>query len=360
MKDLGLDAMVAFSKENVAYGAGYVVPSQALDIRDRCFSVVVAADGNASMLLTENELPDARTRGTIPNLFGYKEFDDDPMVVLTEIVTNMGLGKGRIAVELDALAADRWERLKALLSGAEVVHGAEAFSRARMLKVPEEIEAMRAVCMIAEQAQAAAHQGIPRGGTERDVYRKIVGAALEHGADSVVMVQVAADERSMLSNPTPSDRELQVGSIVKVDTFIEKSAYLSDTGRSFAVVSATPRQRDVWKRMQEVLSSLEEAIDPGVSTRFIWELFLREFERRNLKPAMRFVGHGLGMSLHEPPYINARSTATIEANMVLAIEPVAVIDGVGLHLEDNLVVTDQGVDILTTRFDQELITVDFV
>jgi Xaa-Pro dipeptidase len=65
MDEFGFDALVAYSKENVAYGAGYVVPSQALSVRDRHFAVVVNRDGKAAMLLTSNELQEAQARSTI-------------------------------------------------------------------------------------------------------------------------------------------------------------------------------------------------------------------------------------------------------------------------------------------------------
>ena len=59
MKRFGLDAMVAYSMENVAYGIGYIIPSQALNLRARQFAVAVNRDGKATLLLTSNELPEA-------------------------------------------------------------------------------------------------------------------------------------------------------------------------------------------------------------------------------------------------------------------------------------------------------------
>ena len=75
-----------------------------------------------------------------------------------------------------------------------------------------------------------------------------------------------------------------------------------------------------------------------------------------MAPAMRFLGHGLGLSLHEEPFIAAHTDTPLEAGMVFAIEPVyKTDDGMGFHLEDNLIVTATGVENMTARFGPDLI-----
>ncbi len=118
MERHGLDALVAYSKENVAYGAGYTVPSQLLNIRNRQFAVACNRDGKAAMLLTANELQEAQARGTLRDLRPYDEFADDPMAVLAAILRDLGVAEGRIGLEMDAIPADRWEALRQLLPRA--------------------------------------------------------------------------------------------------------------------------------------------------------------------------------------------------------------------------------------------------
>jgi Xaa-Pro aminopeptidase len=352
-----LDALVGYSKENVAYGIGYVIPSQALGLRDRQFALAVNGDGRAGLLLTANEAEEARLRSKVDDLRPYDEFTEDPMEVLTQLLRELGVERGRVGIELDAFPADRWERLKRLLPDAQFVAGSPAFQEARMIKTSGELESLRAAARIADLAQLEARADIHEGMLERDLYRLVVDRALANGADSVLLVQVAAGERSGLSNPAPSDRPLRRGDVVKIDTFVSVNGYLSDTGRWIVIGQATDEQRRIWGQMQETMAALHEAIRPGVVARDLWQTFVREFARRDMQPAIRFLGHGLGLSLHEEPFVASHSETVIEEGMVLAIEPIYRQGEIGFHLEDNLIVTADGVENMTSRLGTELAVV---
>lgn len=357
MERHGLDALVGYSKESVAYGAEYVVPSQALGIRSRQFAVAVNADGRAAMLLSANELDEARARSAIRDLRPYDEFAADPMATLAGALTDLGVERGTIGLEMDAIPADRWEALQRALPHATWRNGAPALHDARMVKTPEELGRLRKAARIADRAQAEAHPNVREGMTEQDMFRLIVDGALAAGAEAVVMVQVATGERSSYSNPTPSSAPLRRGEVVKVDTFITEKGYFSDTGRAVVVGEATANQREIWAAMQETLAEVLAAIRPGVSTRELWDVFERSFAKQDMEPAISFLGHGLGLSLHEEPFIAAHTDTELEAGMAFAIEPVYRVGNVLYHLEDNVIVTDDGVENMTSHFGPDLIVV---
>ena len=357
MDEQGLDALLAYSKENIAYGIGYTIPSQALGTRDRQFALLTTRDGAAALLLTSNEVDEARARSGVQDLRPYDEFADDPMRVLADAMADLGVDGGRVGVEMDAMPADRWEALKPLVPKARLEPAGSAFARARMIKTPEELDRLRRAAHIADIAQAEAHPRLREGMTEQEVYRVIVDRALANGADNVLLVQVAAGERSSFSNPSPSDRTLNRGDVVKIDTFVSVDSYLSDTGRAIVVGEASPKHVDVWKRMQETLSDIHASIRPGVRANEVWDAFVRSFATRGMEPAIRFLGHGLGLSLHEEPFIAAHSTTVLEAGMVLAVEPIYRDGDIGFHLEDNLIVTDDGVENMTTLIGPDLVVV---
>jgi Xaa-Pro aminopeptidase len=357
MEQFDLDALVAYSKENVAYGLGYTVPSQALGTRNRQFAVALNRDGRDAMLLTANEQQEAEARGDIADLRPYNEFLDDPMAVLAQALTDLGVAEGRIGLEMDAIPADRWEDLRKHLPRATWVHGAEAFHRARMIKTPRELAYLRRAAGIADVAQAEAHAEICVDMTEQDVYRLIVDRALAHGAESVAMVQVAAGERSSFSNPTPSNRPLRWGDVVKIDVFVSSNGYMSDTGRAIVIGEATREQRNIWAHMEETLAAVEDAIRPGASTHQLWDIFVKTFAKYQMAPAIRFLGHGLGLSLHEEPFIAAHTDTPLEAGMVFAIEPIYREGDTGYHLEHNLIVTDAECENMTAHFAPGLIVV---
>lgn len=355
MEQHGLDAMVAVSTDNVAYGAGYIVPSQALGIRNRKFAVVSTNSGESAMLLTSNEVDEARERSSITDLRPYDEFSDEPMTVLADALRQKGLSDAVIGVELDAFPADQWEALQKALPDARWRPAAPAFSTARMIKTPKEIEHLRKAASIAMAGQLEAHRSFRAGMTEHEAYRLLNEQMLSRGADSVVMIQVAAGERSLYSNPAPGNTPFENGKAVKIDVFVTSQGYLSDTGRSVVIGNSSARQRDVWAKMNDVMSLILDSVRPGVTTRELWDLFVREFERRSLQPAMRFLGHGLGLSLHEEPFVAAHTDTVLEPGMVFAIEPVCADDGNGYHLEDILLVTEDGHENLTPDFPRDLV-----
>ena len=355
MDEGGFDGLVAYSKENIAYAIGYTISSQALCVRDRQFALAVNRDGDAILVLTANEAEEASTRSAVKTLRPYDEFNDDPMAVLAGALDELGLVDGRVGVEMDAMPADRWEALKRHLPDSRLEAAGHAFARARMVKTPGELERLRAASRIADLAQLDAYEQIREGMTEHELYRLIVDRALGHGAETVLLVQVAAGERSVLSNPTPSDRPLRRGDVVKIDTFVSIGDYLCDTGRAFVVGEASAEQRDIWRRMQETLADIHATIRPGVRADEVWHAFVDSFGRRNMEPAIRFLGHGLGLSLHEEPFIAAHSTTVLEAGMVLAVEPIYRQGTDGFHLEDNLIVTETGTENMTSRIGPELV-----
>ncbi|MHA6797731.1 M24 family metallopeptidase (plasmid) [Pseudonocardia bannensis] len=355
MREFGLDALVAHSPDNVAYGAGYTVPSQSLGMRNRQFVTVCTSDGQSAMLLTANEVDEARDRSSIERLYPYDEFTEDPMAVLAGMLSDLGITDGAVGIELDAFPADRWQDLQRLTPKVGWRPAAAAFARARMVKTEREIALLRESAGIAVRAQMDAYPQLRPGMTEREAYRLVADRALALGADKIVMIQVAAGERSIYSNPSPGGTPFIAGEPVKFDVFVTKEGYLSDTGRSVVVGSASERQRRTWARMQDVFDVIRETIRPGVSTREVWDVFVREFGARSMAPAIRFLGHGLGLSLHEEPFIAAHSDTVLEPGMVFAVEPIFVDGREGYHLEDNLLVTEDGYENLTPQFGRELV-----
>lgn len=349
-----IDALVGYSKENVRYCAGYTVQSQEMGIHSRQFAVAINRDGKDTMLLTANELQEAQARSTISDLRPYDEFTDDPMAVLAQSLKDLGVSRGRVGLEMDAIPADRWEALKKHLPHTTWVPGGELFHEARMVKTPAELDHLRRAARIADEAQADAHRNVREGMTEQDLYRAVVGSALERGAERVLMVQVAAGERSSYSNPVPSQEPLRRGDIVKIDVFVTSAGYLSDTGRAIAIGEAKPEYMEAWKRMQETMAAVHAAIRPGARTSELWSVFTKSFARHGMEPAIRFLGHGLGLSLHEEPFIAGHTDTELEAGMVFAIEPIYRIGDIGFHLEDNLIVTKTGVENMTSLFKPEL------
>ncbi len=357
MGEHDLDAVVGFSKENVAYLTSYVVQSQALDLSHRHFAVVLTRDGATAFMVTIGELSEAERRSAIRDLRPYDDFSVAPMKVLADVLIDLGLAAGRVGLDLEGLSAVCWDDLKLRLPGTAFSGVSDLFKAARMTKTPAEIASLRAASSISEVAQAAAHAAAEPGMTEQDLRRLIVDAALAAQAEAILSVQVAAGERSVLANPVSGDRAFRAGEIVKIDVSVTVDGYCSDTGRAVVVGGPDAHQEEVWAHLQETMRAIHRSIRAGASTVSVWETFVDEFARKDRAPVYRFLGHGLGLGLHEEPFVWSGAGGLLQEGMVLSVEPVYHDGDTGYHLEDTLVVTADGLENFTARFGPELITI---
>lgn len=346
----GLDALLVQSTENTHYLIGHPIQSQALDMRHRTFLTVLTPDGHCVLVASRAEVPDIEENAFGVDIISYDEFSDDLTEVIRVALETADISGGRVGTEQDSLTLRVSERVRTLLPAAELVPSLDLLDTARAIKTAPEIAAMRQAAAYAVRAQEAMYEAVEAGWTEREAATFLVGRLLDEGADGYKTLQVAAGPRSQLANPSPGDAVLGSGQPIKVDLFPTVAGYLSDTGRTFSIGSAAPALRAQWAAAEDVLATMAAFIQPGMTGDAVWSEYLQQLATLGLAPAMRFLGHGLGLGLHEAPFIAPGSTQRIEPGMVLALEPVTTLDGVGLHIENVYQVTDSGLVNLTDGY----------
>lgn len=346
----GLDVLVVQSKENIRYLTGHLIQSLELDLRHRTFVAFLTADGRCSLVASKAEVPDIQENAHGVDILGYDEFGDDLADVLQWALESIGGSGGRIGLEEDSLTMQVLDRLRQLQPAAQMVSALHVLDAARAIKTAPEIAAMKRAAHCAVSAQSAMYEVVDGGWSERKVASFLVGRLFDAGADGYKTIQVAAGRRSQLANPSPGDVPVGTGQPIKVDLFPSYGGYLSDTGRTFSIGSANPALEQQWTKAEDILADIAAYIQPGMTGDAVWSRYLRLLAEQDLSPAMRFLGHGLGLGLHEAPFIAAGSTEQIQPGMVLALEPVTNHDGVGLHIENVYEVTDTGLVNLTDGY----------
>lgn len=348
-----LKAIITISPENVAYTAGFPVPSQQIPIRERFFACVVAQDGRTCMLVADMEESQARSDSRISDIVSYNEWTEDPVDILANILREHGAEAGAVGIELDFLPAKYKLRLDEALPNVHFVNCEEILGDLRMIKTAEEIETMRRIGRIAENAHYQAVQDTEPGATEMDLALGLYDALLRGGAESIRMVVVGSGERSQHANPGPTDREMLPGELVRVDIYATENGYLSDVARTMVIGEPTDEQKRVWEVLKDVQDKCLAMIRPGAETADIYRYYAEQFEEAGLSP-LKFLGHGLGLTLHEGPYINEYTNAQLQEGMVLCIEPFHILTGVeGYQLEDEVLVTADGCELLTDQYSSE-------
>ena len=353
------DCIVGMSLENATYAGGFPVPSQVFGNRSRLVMAVIMRTGRSRHIVVDMEESLARTETALDEVVSYNEFTQDPIDVLAETIEELVGADATIGLELDFLPYANYHRLREVLPDLRIENAKSFFAEARMIKSPEEVDLLRKMARAAHEMSYEALEQTAAGDTELDLASRILVGLFARGADDVMQLVIGSGERSWHANPAPTARRLAAGDMIRTDIFASKDGYLSDCARTAVVGEPNEKQREIWSRFLELRHQAFEAIRPGASTRQIYRSYADGLEAAGYKP-INFLGHGLGLTLHEEPYIDRFSDSTLEAGMVLAIEPYLMLPDLnwGFQLEDEVLVTANGYERLTdVRDDAELIVV---
>ncbi|UVO35521.1 Xaa-Pro peptidase family protein [Bradyrhizobium arachidis] len=354
MSRYGLDAIICSSPENFSYTAGFVVPSQPL-IRHRHAMTIVTADGRKALFGVDMEASTIKRRQPDVPTRIWAEFSDDPMLVLADQLAGLGLGQARIGLEMDYLPAGDFARLMKAMPAAKFEHAEPILARLRQIKTPAEIALLRKLSRIADQAITNTLAVVDEGDSELDIAGHLTRNVYSLGADHFKLMIVATGERSVLPNVGPSERILKSGDICRVEIFSVIDGYQAGVCRTAVVGEAPLMAEKIWAHLVECKYEIMEKVKPGASCREIYDAFIAKLSKLNLPP-ISFVGHGIGLHLHEDPYLGVTpvlgkpgSDAPLEENMVLGFEPLCYDTGHGFGMQnkDMLLVTAQGSELLS-------------
>lgn len=345
--DNGLDALIAISPENFAWTTGFVIPSQPI-LRWRHAIVVVKADGTHAVVCVDMEETTVRNRLPGVEVRVWGEFEFDAMKTLAALLTDMGLGAARVGIEMDYLPAGDFDVLRKHLLGAKFNAAEQLFARSRQLKTPEEIVLLRKLSRIADSSITDAFASVRTGSSELDIAAAMTRGVYTQGADQFRLMIVATGERSVFPNVGPTERTLKSKDVCRVEIFAMLNGYHAGVCRTAVVQSAPANAERIWENLVACKYLILEMIKPGASSRAIYEAFLKKLSELDLPP-ISFVGHGIGLHLHEDPYLGKYSDTPLEAGMVLGIEPLVYRTpyGFGLQNKDVVLVTETGSELLS-------------
>jgi len=288
--------------------------------------------------------------------------EDDGISILTELMSplaskgaRLGLMKGHET--LLRMPLGDWERLMAALPGIKVADATGLMQALRMVKTDAEIDKLAHICAIGSATFAATPEFL-RGGMPLDaVFREFRRTAIGLGADNAPYVVGAADQCGYADVISPpSERPLQRGDVLMLDTGCVWDGYFCDFDRNWAIGRADDAARRAYDVLWRATQAGIDAAKPGATCRDLFSAMSTVIAELDVSGGdIGRLGHGLGMQLTEQPSHAAFDTTELKENMVLTIEP-SLSYGNGLMMvhEENIVVTDGAARLLTTRAARDL------
>jgi Xaa-Pro aminopeptidase len=346
MSKAGHDGLVAFSQDNVTYTAGFLVPSHASN-RFRRTITVIAGDCFAAQIVVNVEENLAKQRSRFSDIRSYNQFTQDPADVLADVLIEAGVGSGRIAIELDYMPAQDYIRLRERLPGATLVPCRELYFDTRMIKTDAEIAILEEVGRLTDRVVGEVLREIQPGMTEKAVAQIIGNKMLAGGCDGL-KCQVGSGVRSGITNCTPTDKPIERGDVVRLEILGDLKQYRSNVTRTAVVGEPTAEQRGIWEVMIGAREACKALLKPGTAVADLYRTYVAHLRDRGIEPTLKFLGHGIGQTIHEEPYITDTRTVVLVPNITCTMEPLYMIPGrMGFHVEDMYRITPTGFEAIT-------------
>ncbi len=271
----------------------------------------------------------------------------DVMDVIAEQAKKLGVGT--LKFESDSATYGTYDSWTKKLQGIQLEPLSGFFDSLRLVKTADEVRRIRAACGIADAAFEHVRRLIQPGLTEWDLAIEIDFFIRRQGADSAFHTIAVSGANSARPHGVPSEKKLENGDFVTMDFGAKVEGYCSDITRTVVAGTASDRHREVYGQVLKAQLAALEMMRPGVAAADIDKKSRDVLDEIGLaKYFGHGLGHGLGSVVHDSGRLNPSSTAVLEEGQVWTVEPgVYIADFGGVRIEDDVLVTSNGIEILT-------------
>ncbi len=333
LASLGADGFVATPSSNLFYLTGIEFHRS-----ERLTALFVFRDQDPFVICPAFEADRLRGMSAVQTVHTWEETEDS----FARAGSLFPAAAGTLAVEPSA-AYDDIERLLASRPGWRGLSAASVLGALRMVKTPDEIERIRRAIATAVPRFAQAFGSLRPGSVESEISGIF-------GGDNVVQF----GESSALPHGASGPRALAVGDAVLIDAWDRPEGYYYDITRSNFFGKPTDEYRKIWSIVLDAQTAAIEAAKPGVPCFEVDAAARRVIERAGYGEAFTHrLGHGLGIDVHEPPYMVGHDRTVLEPGMTFTSEPgIYLLGRFGVRIEDDILVTERGAESLSPRVSQ--------
>jgi Xaa-Pro dipeptidase len=339
-----LDAVVIVHPTNVAYVSGFHATPY-----ERLIALVLTREGELSLVVPSLEQEEAEHALDGNGRLLVWQDAEGPANAVGEA---LGLlpSDARIGIEHEFLTVERLGVLKSQLPGGTFSDFGRVLAGLRMTKDDNELELIRRAAAVADQVVGEVAVGAVRAGvTESEASLKCAQAIEAAGGTVQGRPLVLTGARAALPHGSPGTTRFEEGAFVLCDFAFTVDGYWTDISRTFVVGEPSTQQREMFQVVRTAQQAAVGSVAGGVTAASIDRAARAVIEDAGFgEYFIHRTGHGLGLDVHEPPYLNGANEEPLRAGMVLTIEPGVYISNVGgVRIEDVVVVTDNGSEVLT-------------
>ncbi len=346
MADRGVDAVVLSVGADLPYFTGY----EAIQT-ERLTVLVVRQEGGPVLFVPELEVPRVG-----PGEFEVRAWGetDDPVALASAV----GGSPSKVAVGNHMWSAFL-VRFQKQWPHASWLPASDLTGDLRMIKEPAEIELLRQAAHGVDRVMTRIPTEVRFAGrTEREVSRQLSEMTIEEGHDVAEFAIVASGPNGASPHHEPEDRVIQDGDLVVCDFGGRRGGYFSDSTRTFSVGEPSASQIDLHAVVLAANQAARSAIAPGVACEDIDRAARRVIDEAGYGEFfIHRTGHGIGLEVHEHPYMVEGNKAPLETGMTFSVEPgIYIPDLAGVRIEDIVACGDMGADSLNES-NRELVVV---
>jgi Xaa-Pro aminopeptidase len=335
MVERGLDVVLVTDLVNVRYLTGFSGSNGAL---------LVAADAEA-VLATDGRYQD-QAAGEAP--------DVDLVVTRTlerDLLLRAGAqGRSRVGFEDQSVTVATHTQLSALTS-VELAPVGPLITDLRVVKDADEVAAVREACRISDAALATLLTQVHAGQTEREVARRLENLMYDAGADALAFETiVASGPNSAVPHHQPTHRVIETGDLLKMDFGAMCGGYHADMTRTVVVGAPARWQEELYLVVAAAQRAGREALRAGAGLADVDHAARSVVTNAGLGEHFTHgLGHGVGLQIHEAPFLGATALGKLQAGTPVTVEPGVYLPGRGgVRIEDTLLVGRRDAESLTT------------
>ncbi len=336
LNDLNLDGIFLTDLYNLRYFTGFTGTTG-----------VALATRKGNFFFSDFRYKNQGAQQVEPMGFEFVEIKRGSLQMVGEYAEKYGIGK--IGFEDRDVTFSLYNTIKDVFK-AELVPVGDKLILERMVKTPEEIEKIRKAIEISDTAFTEVLKIIKEGVSEKEIAGYMEYIQRKLGAeDRSFDTILASGYRSAMPHGVASDKKIQKDEFITMDFGAYYDGYVSDMTRTIYYGSnITERHREVYNMVLEAQLLGVNTVKSGMFSNDVDTVVRNFFKEKGYAEYFGHgLGHGIGLEIHELPYLSGMSQIELKENMIVTVEPGLYFDNWGgVRIEDDVVVTEKGCEIL--------------